>query len=206
MKFADFSLDAQGLRCPELILQLTPGLPEGHLEMFGEVPRVCDTNVTMLLDIHRLQRWVLVPLPLKFPSDGAWWIDMDRISLITAHIILTTFQAESWNGILQVGVITEGQMTFRDKQGLWEASSDAVELPSGALQAWHRYAPRKTNCPRGLKRRWLVLTIFSFRYSTESTLSHYFESERRNQDVSIPINTKCREEHSKCARTLRSKG
>lgn len=139
MNYEDCTFRRPRSLCPELIIEVNPGLPEGALNVvFQGIPKDCDTTPCIWIDEHRLQRWVVVPLPHRFPSDRSWWIDMKQISAIIARIVEIGWNRRSWHGSLRIRLVTDGSMEFRDTNGLqWEATTEALVFEQGILQYWH---------------------------------------------------------------------
>jgi len=137
MIFSDFSLSWRGPHCPYLVIQVAPGLPAGSLEeVFNNTESECGITPRIVSDFNRWQTHVVLALPYLFPSDHNWWIDMTRTSTIVARIIRVALAVESWNGTLDVGVVADDNMLFRDGQGLWEANAESVNFPVGMMGVW----------------------------------------------------------------------
>lgn len=137
MKFSDFSIPWPSLRCPYFVIEASPGLPHPPLEAaLQDIPTECGTPVTTLLDEHRLAHWLVVPLPFQFPSDGSWWVDMHRISSLMARMVQVALHTTAWQGNFRTGIVTEGNMQFRDENGHWEANNESLPWEWGALLAW----------------------------------------------------------------------
>ena len=133
-----WGLSHQNLSYPECIIEITPGLPAGTCEpVTRQTPAVCDKSIRVLQDTKFLERWVLLPVPRRFPSDGSWWVDLDWLSLVVVRIILTANRAHMANCSLRVGLVTPEDAIFRDAQGLWTANSEGVPFPVGATEEWY---------------------------------------------------------------------
>lgn len=138
MKFSDFGFSWHSLRCPFFVVEVSPGLLQPPLEAaLQDIPKECGMTVTILLDGHRMAHWLVVPLPFQFPSDGSWWVDMHRISSIMARILQNALHTNSWQGSVRTGIVTKGNMQFRDDEGgHWAANMEPLPWEWGTLQAW----------------------------------------------------------------------
>lgn len=77
---------------------------------------------------------------------------MTRVSAIMARIIRVALAVDSWNGTLDVGVVADDNMLFRDKQGLWTVNVEAVNFPVGLMNIW-RTEPNPEEGPGDLRER-----------------------------------------------------
>lgn len=136
MNFADFNISWRGSQCPYLVIEASPGLPHGLSERALQgIPKPCDMTIA-ILDEHRLANKFLVPLPFQLPSDGSWWVDMPRISLVMARIVQVALQTRPWQGHLLTGICSDGPVPFRDDRGRhWAATTEPVPWEWGTLLA-----------------------------------------------------------------------
>lgn len=153
MKFKDFGLRWNGPHCPYLVIQIVPGLPAGSLEgTLTHTESECGIAPEIVPTPNKWETHVIVALPYLFRSDHNWWIDMTRISTIVARIIRVALDVDSWNGTLDVGVVADDNMLFRDEQGLWTANVEAVNFPVGLMDIW-RTEPNAEEGPGDLRER-----------------------------------------------------
>lgn len=137
MNFADFDISWRGAHCPYLVIEASPGLPHSLSESALQgIPKPCDMTIATVLDEHHLANRFLVPLPLHLASDGSWWVDMPRISLVMARIVQVAMRAKPWQGRLRTGICSDGPMPFRDDQGRhWAATTEPLPWEWGTLLA-----------------------------------------------------------------------
>lgn len=147
MEWKDFGLSWRREHCPFVVWQSSPGLPKPPvLSELSNVRWDCGTPITCLQDAQTPSSigWVMAPIPRRW-SSGAWWLNILRVSEVTARMIAVALSAEDWNGNLLVGIVANPTWRFSDGKSLWRAATNGTIWWKNGLTTLASKHPRLEN-------------------------------------------------------------